>query len=127
MTEPMPPELPRERPAGCPFDPPAELAVLREQDPLTRLRFPDGHIGWLATGHTTVRAVLADPRFSARSEYLRRPRARSDAAGQPRPGMFLRYDPPEHTRFRTLLTARFTARRMRQLTRRVEEGAFLSE
>jgi len=113
-------ELPLDRPAGCPFDPPAELATLRERDSLTRLEFPDGHLGWLATGHATVRAILADPRFSSRPEYLRRPVVNSAAATTTRPGMFLRFDPPEHTRYRTLLTARFTARRMRQLAERIE-------
>jgi len=41
--------LPTARPAGCPFDPPAELARLREQQPLSRMAYPDGHVGWLVT------------------------------------------------------------------------------
>lgn len=49
---------------GCPFDPPSELAQLRDSQPLTRLRYPDGHIGWLVTSHELARAVLGDPRFS---------------------------------------------------------------
>lgn len=54
--------LPTER--QCPFDPPGELGELRDDQPLTRLRFPDGHIGWLVTSHELARAVLGDQRFS---------------------------------------------------------------
>lgn len=57
-----PVELPTRR--GCPFDPPAEAGLLRESQPLTRVRFPDGHIGWLVTGHEYARALLGDPRLS---------------------------------------------------------------
>ncbi|MFE3280969.1 cytochrome P450 [Nocardia sp. NPDC059239] len=54
--------LPTER--KCPFDPPNALGELRDSRPLTRLRFPDGHMGWLVTSHELVRAVLGDRRFS---------------------------------------------------------------
>jgi len=47
----------------CPFDPAPELAVLREQRPLCRLRYPDGHIGWLVTSHALAKTVLTDTRF----------------------------------------------------------------
>lgn len=111
--------LPTSRPAGCPFDPPAELASLRERNPLTRMAFPDGHQGWLATGHATVRAILADPRFSARSELTHSALADTGPLPPAPPGDFLNLDPPEHTRYRKLLTGKFTVRRMRLLTERV--------
>ncbi len=38
--------MPTARPAGCPFDPPVELAGLRAEQPLRPLRYPDGHLGW---------------------------------------------------------------------------------
>lgn len=57
------PRCPLARPADCPFDPPEELARLREERPLARMVYPDGHVGWLATSHRVVRAVLADPRL----------------------------------------------------------------
>ncbi|GAB3895616.1 cytochrome P450 [Kibdelosporangium lantanae] len=37
------------------------------------------------------------------------------------PGMFIGVDPPEHTRYRRLLTGKFTVQRMRKLTERVEQ------
>ncbi|MFH8745839.1 cytochrome P450 [Streptomyces rimosus] len=120
-----PPTLPTDRRTGCPFDPPGELTALSDR-PLRRMRYADGHIGWLATGHAAARAVLSDPRFSSRYELLHLP--------VPMPGMeemtsvppaptgdFLGLDAPEHTRYRRLLTGKFTVRRMRQLSERVEQ------
>ncbi|WP_433570354.1 cytochrome P450 [Streptomyces sp. CA-251247] len=118
-----PVQLPIDRPAGCPFDPPGELARLREQDPLRPMRYPDGHIGWLATGHSAVRALAADPRFSSRYELLHYPFPGAGVSELPPApvGDLTGIDPPEHTRYRRLLAGRFTVRRMRALTARVEE------
>jgi cytochrome P450 len=116
--------LPVTRPAGCPFDPPEELARLREQQPLSRMVFPDGHLGWLATSHALVRAVLADTRFSSRYELLHSPlpgEAAMERTPPAPPGLFIGMDAPDHTRYRSLLTGKFTVRRMRQLTERIEE------
>jgi cytochrome P450 len=81
--------------------------------------FPDSHQGWLATGHATVRAILADPRFSARTELMHSALADLGPLPQAPPGHFLNLDAPEHTRYRKLLTGKFTVRRMRLLTERV--------
>lgn len=108
------------RDPGDPFGPSAALTELATAAPLTKLTYPNGADGWLATGHATVRAILADPRFSARSELVNIP---VSAAGEPKPpppGMFISTDPPEHTGYRHLLTGEFTVRRMRRLTERVE-------
>jgi len=120
MTD-TPVTLPRDR--TDPFDPPSELIRLRDQDELHRLAYPDGHVGWLVTGHALTRSVLADPRFSARSDLRRMPVRRPSAdtiVGKPAPpGMFIIMDPPEHTRYRKLLTGQFTVRRMQGLEPRV--------
>jgi cytochrome P450 len=50
----------------CPFDPPAELAQLRAQKPVSRVRLWDGTSPWLVTRYEDVRSLLADPR-SART------------------------------------------------------------
>lgn len=122
MTEPMTTAvaLPTTRPPGCPFDPPRELAQVRARNPLVRMVFPDGHHGWLATGHRTVRAVLADPRFSARPELTHSALADLGPLPPAPPGHFLNLDAPEHTRYRKLLTGRFTVRRMRRLAERMD-------
>ncbi|GAA3839069.1 MULTISPECIES: cytochrome P450 [Amycolatopsis] len=89
---------------------------------LKRLTYPDGHLGWVATSYQTVRAVLADPRFSARSDLRHMPVPGAPGNGvSARAGMFNSMDPPEHTRYRRLLAGQFTVRRMRQLTGRVRE------
>ncbi|MFE1174408.1 cytochrome P450 [Streptomyces sp. NPDC058773] len=115
--------LPLTRPERCPFDPPAELAELREQQPLRRLRYPDGHVGWLATGHAVVRAIAADPRFSSRYELMHYPLPGAPPGELPPAplGDLTGIDAPEHTRYRRLLAGKFTVRRMRQLTSRVEQ------
>ncbi|MFD9946399.1 cytochrome P450 [Nonomuraea sp. NPDC059023] len=116
-------EFPHERPAGCPFDPPVELAELREQRPITRLAFADGHQGWLVTSYALVRQVLADPRFSSRYELQHHPLVPAGTGPMPPApvGDLSGMDAPGHTRLRKLLTGQFTVRRMRQLTGRVEE------
>ncbi|MFF8960615.1 cytochrome P450 [Streptomyces sp. NPDC014894] len=106
-----------------PFDPPRELLRLSEEGPLTRMAFPDGSVGWLATGHQVVRTVLGDARFSSRTELLRMPVPYPWEARPAPPGFFVGMDAPRHTRFRTLLAGQFTMRRMRRLTSRVEEIA----
>ncbi|PRY41249.1 cytochrome P450 [Umezawaea tangerina] len=115
-------ELPTERTPGRPFDPPAELSDLSGRAPLTPLHFPDGHEGWLATGYTAVRRVLADPRFSNRGELQHSPFPEHAGMTAPpaQPGDFLKMDPPEHTRYRKLLAGKFTTRRMAQLTEQVD-------
>ena len=122
-TESVLPGLPMQRPAGRPFDPPAELARIREEQPLRRMLFPDGHLGWLATGHAEVREVLADRRFSSRYELLHLPYTIPGAGDLPpaAPGDLSGVDAPHHTRYRRLLAGKFTVRRMRQLADRTAE------
>ncbi|WP_438297308.1 cytochrome P450 [Streptomyces sp. HUAS TT7] len=115
--------LPTRRPTGCPFSPPSELAELREQGGLVRMRYPDGHIGWLATSHAVVRSLTADSRFSSRYELMHYPFPGGDVTEMPpaQVGDLTGIDQPEHTRYRRLLAGKFTVRRMRALTARVEQ------
>jgi cytochrome P450 len=116
MTD-APVTLPTRR--SCPFDPPAELTRLRAKRPVARLSFPDGHVGWLVTSHAAARTVLADPRFSARPDLKHSALAVTTQPGgagkPPPPGWFASMDPPEHTRYRRLLTGQFTVRRLKRL------------
>jgi cytochrome P450 len=112
--------LPVER--SDPFDPPAVLAALREERPISRLRYPDSSLGWLVTSYPLARAILADPRFSRRRELQRAPRRiafEEEHPGPSEPGFFIGMDPPEHTRYRRQLTSHFTVRRMRDLEDRI--------
>lgn len=118
----VPVTLPNRRSPGCPFDPPAELTRLRAERPVARMAFPGGHVGWLVTSHAAARVVLTDPRFSTRPD-LKHPAVAVVARKPPAPGWFAGMDPPEHTRYRRLLTGQFTVRRLRQLEARVREIA----
>ncbi|MDT7803875.1 MAG: hypothetical protein QOI78_7308 [Actinomycetota bacterium] len=95
------------------LDPPAEYHQLREEQPVTRVRFPNGQAGWLVTRFEEGSAVFADPRLSAR-----RPRHdvppddtgtsdadHGDAGLDP---TFVMMDEPDHGQYRRLLTGRFT-------------------
>ncbi|MGP3961426.1 cytochrome P450 [Nonomuraea sp. 3N208] len=116
--------MPTERQPGCPFDPPKELIEAREHGPISRFPFPDGHQGWLITGYDLVRSVLADPRFSSRKELMRHHPLidYGDIEVPPAPpGEFLLMDEPQHGRYRKPLVGKFTVRRMRLLTERVEQ------
>ena len=117
--------LPTLRDPARPFDPPAGLAEIRERHPLVRMTYPDGHDGWLATGHHAVRTVLGDRRFTSRYELLHLPMEGAPPDGLPpaAPGDLTGIDAPEHTRLRQLLAGYFTVRRMRALTERVEQIA----
>ncbi|MFD7619369.1 cytochrome P450 [Streptomyces sp. NPDC059802] len=118
------PELPVKRPSGCPFDPPEELAQLREEQPVVPMFFPDGHRGWLVTSHELVRAVLEDNRFSARFELIHSPLHGAGTKGMlppAPPGMFGGMDLPESGRYRTLLKPRFSSRQMDKLQGRIQE------
>ncbi|MEU2547012.1 cytochrome P450 [Streptomyces roseolus] len=110
--------LPTERRTGCPFDPPAELLDARRHGPISRYTHPGGKPGWLVTGYELVRSVLADPRFSSRKDLLNVVDFELPPAP---PGEFLLMDDPEHSRYRKPLVGRFTVRRMRMLTERIEQ------
>ncbi|MEU8784264.1 cytochrome P450 [Streptomyces sp. NPDC048637] len=119
-TQPTTRSQPTER--TCPFSPPEGYRTLREEDPITPVTFPDGAKGWLVSRYADVRAVLADPRFGANRRRVRPgdPAPADAPPPPPPPGMFIMMDPPEHTRFRRLLTGQFTVRRMQKLAPAVE-------
>ncbi|MFB7468614.1 cytochrome P450 [Streptomyces sp. NPDC056224] len=110
--------LPTERRPGCPFDPPAELIDARRHGPISRYTHPGGKPGWMITGYDLVRSVLADPRFSSRKDLLNVVDFEIPPAP---PGEFLLMDDPQHSRYRKPLVGKFTARRMRLLTERIEQ------
>jgi cytochrome P450 len=116
--------MPTARQPGCPFDPPPELIDARRHSPISRYPFPDGHQGWLITGYDLVRSVLADSRFSSRKELMsHHPLIDYTGVEVPPapPGEFLLMDEPQHGRYRKPLVGKFTVRRMRLLTERVEQ------
>jgi cytochrome P450 len=123
---PLPPELLQR--GRCPFDPPEALDRMRAQSAVSPVTLRNGRSTWVVTGFDEARAVLSDPRFSA--DRLRHGSLLSDVPDELRKqllnkrlraGSFISMDPPEHSRYRKLLTSTFTVRRMRQLTPRIAE------
>lgn len=120
-------------PAGMPMiretvlDPPAELTRWRATHPVAPLTYMDGHVGWIVTGHALARRVLQDDRFSSRPELRHSAVHLVLGDGQPPeedvPGMFVGMDPPDHTRYRKLLTGELSVRRMRELEPRIAATA----
>ncbi|GAA2590842.1 cytochrome P450 [Streptomyces tubercidicus] len=118
--EPKAPVIPYKR--TCPFDPAAEYARLREEEPISPVTFelaPREKDGWLITRHDHIRQIMTAPRFSHRSELLALvhspPFPVEDYSPEPSaPGNFVRMDAPEHTRYRRLLTGFFTVRKIQQ-------------
>jgi cytochrome P450 len=113
VTEPV--VLPSERIE--PLDPPPELRDLREENPISRLSFPDGRIGWLITGHALGRSLLVDSRFSVAelSLPLGDPDlvAETGRIAQSMPesaGVLISLDPPQHTKIRRACAGYFTVR-----------------
>ena len=107
------------------FDPIPELGQLRRDQPVTRMTHHWGVPVWVVTRHADVRAVLADYQhfLSVMPPYFAGSAGdgtETDADGGDGPnvagaGMFVSYDPPEHTRIRRMLTPEFTARRLARL------------
>ncbi|MGO1050990.1 cytochrome P450 [Crossiella sp. CA198] len=109
----MPPDYPPSR--VNPLDPPPRFAHLRAHEPVSLVRTPHGETVWLVTRHADARFVLGDPRFSSDPANPGFPRIRPAPEGPRLPGIFLSMDPPEHGRFRRMLTGEFTVRRMAAL------------
>jgi cytochrome P450 len=108
------------------FDPPAIFDSLRAERPLARMVYPDGHVGWIVSSYELVREVLSDQRFSHSCEVGHFPVTHQGQVLPTHPlipGMFIHMDPPEHTRYRRMLTGEFTVRRTGRLTSRIEAMA----
>ncbi|KRV50529.1 cytochrome [Wenjunlia vitaminophila] len=107
--------------AGLDFDP--LLAELLANDPVTRIRLPQGEgDAWLVTRYRDVQFVSNDPRFS-RKAVRGRSVTRVAPHFIPLDQAVNFFDPPEHTRVRRTVAKAFAARRMRALQPRVQQLA----
>jgi cytochrome P450 len=53
----------------CPFAPPPAYEEIREQEPVSRVRLPDGGWAWVVSRHEDARTVLNNRRFSADRQH----------------------------------------------------------
>ena len=116
-----PPSFPMKR---CTFGPPAEYAQLRASEPVARVVLPDGKLAWLFTRFADVRTILGDNRFSTSPKHEGYPfPAPSRAPVMRAENTLLRKDPPEHTKYRRMLTAEFTVQAINAMVPYLEETA----
>ncbi|GHH86907.1 cytochrome P450 [Streptomyces sulfonofaciens] len=117
-------DYPMPRASGCPFDPPPQLARLREEAPFSRARIWDGTTAWLVTRYEDQRAILADDRFSANPLRPGFPMQSPGVAARRTNGKrlpFISMDDPEHNRVRRMFTSYFSVKRARALRPRLQE------
>ncbi len=107
------------------FSPTREIIDLRDSpgsSGVLRLPGPAGRSTWVVTRQDDVRAVLADAAtFSSAGFVPAFTAAPHDDAGDPQAGSLLTTDPPDHTRWRRMLSREFTVRRIRALEPRITE------
>jgi cytochrome P450 len=106
----------------CPFEPPAEYEILREEQPVAKVALPTGQTAWLVSRYEDVRTVLAEPRVSPNRALPGFPMtARIPPETLRRLNMsLLGMDPPQHTELRHKVINEFTLRRMRALRPRIQ-------
>jgi cytochrome P450 len=93
-----------------------QYAAWRERSPFLVVRLPSGDQAYLATRHAEVEAVLGDGRFSTDMGRPGAARLIDGADNSHRPFA----DPPEHTRWRNLISKAFTPRQVERLRPEVE-------
>jgi len=96
-----------------------DLARLRAEEPLVRVRLASGHEAWLVTRYEDCRTVMSDARFSR--ALTARPDAPSLTPAIQSPNMLTSMDPPAHTRVRGLVNKAFTYRAIERARPRVTE------
>jgi cytochrome P450 len=102
-------------------DPHSYFARMREKEPVTEVKLPEGGRVWMITRYDDVRGALADPRLHKDwARKLQPPEWTPDAVSGFLSVHLLNLDPPHHTRLRKLVNKAFTARRVAGLRPRVE-------
>lgn len=103
--------------AGCPYQ---AYARLREDGGVHRAVMAEGLPAWVVSGHSDVKALLADPRLSLNAR----------TAGRGYPGFrlppalnehLLNVDEHDHDRIRRLISKAFTPRRIDALRARIQQ------
>lgn len=101
------------------FELPWELAWLRCNAPVSRIRLANGGTGWLVTRMDDVRALLRDERFSRRP--VRETAVRNGAAGSSFDFGLSIADPADHARWRSVVNTVFTSRQAESMRPRIGE------
>jgi cytochrome P450 len=107
-------------PRSHPLDQPAQLGVLRDERPVTRVRLWNDLDAWLITRHEDVRQVLRDRRFSSDPSNPGFPAPGALIAGFAKQvPTFVRMDPPEHGAQRKMVAGEFLVSQVEKLRPRI--------
>jgi len=112
-------------PRSDPFHPPSEYGRLRQEQPVARVTLVDGGEAWLVTGYAEARAVLGSRRFSSDDTRPGFPMPARFRGRRPFGRTMIRMDPPEHTRYRRMMSPEFVIQRveaMRPEIQRIADG-----
>lgn len=94
----------------------ARYAKLRADEPVSRVRMPNGEEAWLVTRYADIKAVLTDGRFHrSLVDGQDMTVATRGLVGMERSATLPMTDPPGHTEIRRLVVKAFTARRIEGL------------
>ncbi|MFH8249048.1 cytochrome P450 [Microbacterium sp. B2969] len=102
-----------------PYNPPAELARLQREDPVSRVPWRDGFI-WAVTKHADVRTVLGDARFSSDRSLPGHPMNAGYTSAAKLKNL-IEMDPPDHTRQRVRVMGEFTVKKIAGMRPRIEQ------
>ncbi|MFJ2769301.1 cytochrome P450 [Streptomyces sp. NPDC087300] len=106
----------------CPYHPPTAYEPLTEDRPLSRVTLFDGRSVWLVTGHSTARAMLADPRLSSDRESTAFPSLTERfARTRTKRVALIGVDDPLHNAQRRMLIPSFSVKRINGLRPRIQE------
>ncbi|MFJ2741689.1 cytochrome P450 [Streptomyces sp. NPDC087440] len=105
---------------GCPYAPPQEYEGLITARPVAKVDLAVGGQAWLVTGYDEVRTVLNDSRFSIDRRHPGFPYIIPTPPQFKTNASLLGMDAPEHGRYRKLVAAEFTARRIRDMRATVQ-------
>ena len=127
MTCPVHEPMPMPDRGGLLLEPMPELMSLLRDEPVRKVRFPNGIEAWFLSGYEHFRAVLNDPRFSNRRDStppgpLRamEPEADVDPV-MTAAGNFITTDGEEHQHYRRKLTKEFMVKRIAALRPRIQQ------
>ncbi|MGF6885342.1 cytochrome P450 [Nocardia sp. GAS34] len=118
VTEPIPLDFDRDDPLR---PVPAVLERLAGT-PIRRVRYPNGGVAWLVTGHDLARQVLGDgARFTTVKDGSQPGRQAEPLPSLPSPAFLLGVDGELHRRYRAMVNGEFMVKRMTALRPRVQE------
>jgi cytochrome P450 len=109
-------------PRECPFDPPAAYGEFQKQPGASQVKMWDGSKAWVFSRYDDVKAVLADNRFSGDpfSKGFPSLSPARNAVLDLEPA-FIRMDPPEHGRFRRMLTKEFMVKKVADMRPHIDK------